>query len=521
MTARASAILRRVVAVLLAAAVLVPLALLWQTSRVPGSFSVADAGAPERGSGPRVTSLDAHGGHGGHGSDGRDRGHGASAAAVGVDELTAPSGPADVRLTLTARSEQVEIAPGVTIDAYTVNGSTPGPTVHATQGDLVEVRFVNESVPGGATLHWHGVDVPGAADGVAGVTQDAVPVGGSFTYRFVAADAGTYWYHSHQVSHEQVRKGLLGAVVVSPDPAAEVAGGAQVARLLATAVDVPALVHQYGARRTVQGTTGDLPVEVSPGRAARVRVVSTDNGSLPVWVSGASFRLLAIDGSDVHEPPEVHDQAVVVPAGGRADLLVVAPADGSAARVELGGSAGVVVGPAGEERAPEPRPTTTLDPLSYGTPAPLGFDPQDATRSFPYVIGRAPGFLDGKPGLHWTVNGHTYPDVPMFTVAEGDVVRMRIDNRSGEPHPMHLHGHHVVVLSRDGVAASGSPWWVDSLEVGDGEVYDIAFVADNPGIWMDHCHNLPHATEGLVAHLMYEGVTTPYLLGHDTGNVPE
>ena len=76
-----------------------------------------------------------------------------------------------------------------------------------------------------------------------------------------------------------------------------------------------------------------------------------------------------------------------------------------------------------------------------------------------------------------------FPDVPMFHVREGDVVVMRIVNDSGDVHPMHLHGHHVVVLSRDGVAASGSPWLVDSLDVHPGESYEIAFVADNPGIW--------------------------------------
>jgi len=455
-----------------------------------------------------------HGGHGGHGAR-------PGAAATSVDALAAPPGRPDVAVTYTARAERVEVAPGTTVDAYTVNGTTPGPTLHAVQGDLVEVTFVNESVPGGATLHWHGIDVPNAADGVAGVTQDAVPPGRSYTYRFVVADAGSYWYHSHQVSHEQVRKGLLGAVVVSPTPGAPAPGGREVSRALDDATDVPAVVHRYGAWRTVPGSTGDLPVDVPSGRAARVRVVNTDNGVLPVWVSGAPFRLLAVDGTDVHEPPQVRDQAVVVPAGGRADLLVVAPEDGSAARVELGGSSAVVVGPAGATSAPTRRPPTTLDLLSYGTLAPLGLDPDDAARSFDYVIGRAPGFLDGEPGMHWTVNGHTYPDVPMLEVTDGDVVRMRIVNRSGVPHPMHLHGHHVVVLARDGVAASGSPWWTDSLEVADGESYDVAFVADNPGIWMDHCHNLPHATEGLVAHLMYAGVTTPYLLGHDSGNVPE
>lgn len=109
----------------------------------------------------------------------------------------------------------------------------------------------------------------------------------------------------------------------------------------------------------------------------------------------------------------------------------------------------------------------------------------------------------------------------MFMVSEGDVVVMRIRNDSGDVHPMHLHGHHATVLARDGVAATGSPWRVDSLNVRDGEEWTVAFVADNPGIWMDHCHNLPHAREGLMTHLMYEGVTTPFLMGRGSGNEPE
>ena len=67
-----------------------------------------------------------------------------------------------------------------------------------------------------------------------------------------------------------------------------------------------------------------------------------------------------------------------------------------------------------------------------------------------------------------------------------------------------------VCRSRDGTPSSGSPWWVDSLEVPDGHTYVIAFVADNPGIWMDHCHNLPHAQQGLVSHLMYLGATSSF-----------
>ena len=137
------------------------------------------------------------------------------------------------------------------------------------------------------------------------------------------------------------------------------------------------------------------------------------------------------------------------------------------------------------------------------------------------MIARRFGLIDGRPGNFWTINGRMFPDVPMFHVSEGDVVVMRIVNDSGDVHPMHLHGHHVVVLSRDGVAASGSPWWVDSLDVHPGESYEIAFVADNPGIWSDHCHTLPHAVDGLVAHVMYDGVTTPFTINGDAGNQPE
>jgi FtsP/CotA-like multicopper oxidase with cupredoxin domain len=187
----------------------------------------------------------------------------------------------------------------------------------------------------------------------------------------------------------------------------------------------------------------------------------------------------------------------------------------------VGGGRNVVVGPQGASAPTVRQPAATLDLLAYGSPAALSFDAARPDRTFDYVIGRRWGLVDGRPGSFWTINGRLFPDVPMFHVREGDVVRMRIVNSSDEVHPMHLHGHHAVVLSRDGVAASGSPWWVDSLDVHPGETYDVAFVADNPGIWTDHCHTLKHAVDGLVAHLMYEGVTTPFLVHGPAGNEPE
>ncbi len=495
--------LRVILACLATSVLLAPLLYLWATSLMPDDYSVMNMGYDDFGGGTRAVD--------GAAAVGDAVGHsGQHAGGISVTDLVAdPDLEPDVTVPLVARKERFELASGRSVAGYTLNGASPGPTIRAVEGQLVEVRLENESVPGGMTLHWHGLDVPNGMDGVAGVTQDAVKVGESYTYRFVADQVGTYWYHSHQISHEQVRGGLLGALVVTPKD------------LDLEVVDVDALVHIYGGLRTVNGRDGEFRAPAAPGATVRVRVINTDNGPMPVWVSGASYRLVAVDGNDVNRPTPVTGEGALLTAGGRYDLEVVMPQDGSGVRVELGGNAAVVLGSAASDVPETQRPSDDVDLLSYGSPSEIGFDPADATRSFEYVIGRRPGFVDGRPGFWWTINGHMFPNVPMFMISQGDIVTVRLENNSGEVHPMHMHGHHIVVLSRDGVAATGSPWWTDSLNVEDGEEYEVAFLADNPGVWMDHCHNLPHAAEGLVSHLMYTGVRTPYLIGGKADNEPE
>jgi FtsP/CotA-like multicopper oxidase with cupredoxin domain len=454
----------------------------WSTTLVPSTYSVMDMGRPDYGGGP----AHEHGG------------------GISVADLTGPAdGKPDVAVELAARAESFTLASGEPVQGYTLNGMSPGPAIEAHVGDLVQVTLTNVDVPDGVTLHWHGVDVPNAEDGVAGVTQDAVGPGEKYVYRFRAEDAGTFWYHSHQVSHTQVRGGLFGTLLVLP-PGVE------------TATDVMAPVHTYSGRRTVAGSTGVSTVDAAADAAVRLRVVNTDNGPLRAWVSGGPFRVVAVDGRDLNEPTDVTGAGVLVTAGGRVDLLVTAPA-----RIDVGGGTALVVGPRGTKVAPTPEPRRQVDLLTYGSPASLSFDPDQADRHFDYRIGRRVGLLDGKPGFWWTIDGKLFPDVPMFHVTEGDVVRMTISNDSGDVHPIHLHGHHAVVLSRNGVPSTGSPWWVDSLNVADGDTYEIAFVADNPGIWMDHCHNLDHARDGLVAHLAYAGVREPYRVGGSGANAPE
>jgi len=473
--------LRATIATLGALAIVVPLGWLWWSSLLPSSYDLATMGYVDLGGGPPGMDMPA-------------MDHGTPVADLTGDVAGEP----DVSYTFTVHQDGGD---------YTVNRQSPGPLLKATVGDLVEVHLTNDNVPAGITLHWHGVDVPNAEDGVAGVTQDAVMPGQTFTYRWVATRPGTYWYHSHQVSHSQVAGGLLGPILIEPLHAEP------------GATDEVVLLHDYGQGTSINGTMGISTLPARPGQRVRLRLINTDSGGATAWVTGAPFVVAAIDGTDVYGPNPLSDTVVEIPAGGRADLLVTVPPTG--VRIDASGASTLVLGKDPSPGTLPATPQTVFDPLSYGTPAPIGFDPAQADRSFDYRIGRRPGFLDGKPGLWWTINGHLFPNVPMYAVAEGDVVRFHLENNSSVVHPMHLHGHHAVVLARDGVAATGSPWWVDSLDIRPDETYDIAFVADNPGIWMDHCHNLPHAAQGLVAHLMYEGVTSSFRVGGAAGNEPE
>ena len=96
----------------------------------------------------------------------------------------------------------------------------------------------NEDVKDGVTIHWHGVDLPNAEDGVAGVTQNAVLPGASYTYRFRVMQVGTFWYHAHQASASEVRRGLYGALVIEPATNAAPVSG--------RGADITVAVHTLG-----------------------------------------------------------------------------------------------------------------------------------------------------------------------------------------------------------------------------------------------------------------------------------
>lgn len=442
----------------------------------------------------------------GHGV-GHDTGQGRPVDGFRGPDTPAPGG-AIRRFELTARTATITLASGKRVEAWTFDGQVPGPAITAAQGDLIEVRLRNADVSYGVTLHWHGYDVPAGEDGVPGLTQDAVMPGQEFTYRFRADQAGTYWYHTHEVSDEGVRKGLYGTLVVAPRSAAPAAP---------EDVDLALPVHTFTG--TVVFGDQDRPIvrQAPPGTSVRLRLINTDNTPHRFTLSGVPYRLVAVDGDDLHEPGELARVGLRLPAGGRYDLAFTMPATGAVVLRADDRVVGVRLTPVdgaagdGEDTSGWPE----LDLLGYGTPAPTAFTaagPFD--RRFTLVLDRGVSLAGGRPMYAHTVNGHAFPDIPTQLVADGDLIKLTVVNRGLETHPWHLHGHRVLVLSRDGRAPTGTPLWLDTFDVRPGEVWEVAFRAANPGLWMNHCHNLSHADMGMMLHLAYEGVTTPFHGAH-------
>ncbi|MEV0155465.1 multicopper oxidase family protein [Micromonospora sp. NPDC050686] len=380
------------------------------------------------------------------------------------------------RFTLTAGTATVRVG-GRDAAAWAFNAQVPGPELTATVGDVLAVTLRNRDIGRGVTLHWHGYDVPNGQDGVPGVTQAAVLPGQEFVYRFRADQAGTYWYHTHAVSDVGVRMGLYGVLVVRPAPV--------------TGVDVTVPVHTLAGRALPTPRTE--PVEA--GVPVRLRLVNTDSTTHRYALAGTPFRVAAIDGSDLRGPTPLVDTAVLIPAGGRYDLVFTAPATPVALFVD--GRAVWSTGAVSTATGGWP----SLEPLSYGVAAAVPWARFD--KEFTLVLDRGLDLRGLLPRYAHTVNGAADPDIPPQLVRRGDVVRFRIVNRSLVVHPWHLHGHHVLVLSRNGAPATGSPLWLDSFDVRPGDVWEVAFAADNPGVWANHCHNLPHADAGMTLHLMY------------------
>ncbi|UKS27996.1 multicopper oxidase family protein [Paenibacillus sp. HWE-109] len=421
-----------------------------------------------------------------------------SCAAITTPESSGPTRKFD----MTAARTTLKLDNGKTADAWTFNGSSPGPELRVTEGDRVVVTLHNKDIEDGVTIHWHGIAVPCSQDGIAGVTQDAVPPGGQFTYTFIATTPGTYWYHSHQMSSIQASKGLLGALIIEPKQQPE---------SNPSTTEATALYQQLGSNMLVNGSTNGLSVPGKPGEQVRLRLINAGNGTMEFDVDGAPFRVMAMDGHDLNNPGLLNGTIVPVGAGQRYDLLIKVPELGQVV-VNSPESSPITIGSGIQPQHSEGGQLFSF--VDYGTPLPndpaLHIEPD---RRFELRLGQT---LFTK-----SINGKSFHEIPPMTVKKGDHILITVSNEGGGDHPFHIHGHVFRVLSRDGVALQGSPVYLDTLLTKKGEIYELMLEANNPGLWMAHCHDLKHASMGMSMMINYEGITTPYRVGTQSGNLPD
>ena len=458
---------------------------------------------------------------------------GSANLSVATPMASLTQGDSDAPLVSYTLTAEVVRRPGLP-DQWGFNGTVPGPELRVQQGDHVQVTLVN-NLSVATTIHWHGMNVPNAADGVAGVTQDAVQPGQSFTYDFIAVDAGTYWYHSHQDTSNQIPRGLLGALIVEPEnlPHYDRDYSLVYHDHLAPSRELPSVVQRIAGdidenAIAVNGTNADLHLTAAPGELVRLRLINGSAGEhgafgdpLRIVPLGIDYQVVALDGHDLNEPEAISRQVLPIGAGQRYDLVFRMPDVGAVHLLTEDQRAAITLGE-GELPSPDLTNLPTFDLTNYGSAAP---DPVASRSSFDVmetlVLGNRPGFHNGDFGLNHTINGHEFPDVPMISVEPGQSVRLHIVNETDEYHPMHIHGHYFTVLSRNNVPLSGSPIDLDSILLAPFETWDVAFIANNPGLWMLHCHVLVHAATGMDMMVVYPNISTPYVVGENSGNIPE
>ena len=408
------------------------------------------------------------------------------------------------------------------------NGAVPGPEIRLRQGDVVRV-LVENGLPQPTTVHWHGLRIPHAMDGVPDLTQPPIEPGQQFRYEFEAPDAGTFWYHPHVRSSEQQERGLYGVLIVEePEPPAvdrDVTWVIDDWRLTEAAAVSEPFDHMHdlshagrlGNVATLNGRdSSTFPVRA--GERLRLRIVNTANARIfALRFEAHSPLVIALDGqpAEPHAPP---GNLLVVPPAGRVDVIL-----------DMAGEPGGRY-PVMDEYFP--RQAFQFLELAYGDAAPVRESPpDDAVRLSPNPIpepqvteaqrhdvvlaggamgGMRSAILNGRSqdirelaqqGKVWAMNG-TVADghvmAPLFSCQLGRTQVLAIRNDTAFPHPMHLHGHSFRLLSRNGRPVEGTPWLDTVLLEADDRV-EVAFVADNPGDWLFHCHVLEHMQAGMSA----------------------
>ncbi|WP_437378078.1 multicopper oxidase family protein [Inquilinus limosus] len=411
------------------------------------------------------------------------------------------------------------------------DGRVPGPEIRVRQGEplrlLVENRLGQDT-----TVHWHGIRLPNAMDGVPGLTQPPIRPGEGFTYAFTPPDAGTFWYHPHANSLEQFGRGLAGVLIVEEaEPVAvdrdlvwlladwRLSRDGRIAAGFGNGMEA-AMAGRVGNWVTLNGTApADQPVRA--GERVRLRLINAALARImALRVEGHRPVVLAVDGQpcDPHEPecgrlllgPAMRLDVVIDMQGepGRHYRVVDDFYDGLAYTL-----ATLAYGKEPPLRAqPPPDTPLRLPPNPLPEPDPATAERHELTLEGGMMGG---GAMSGMGGMHgtatpgmrggaaWAINGMAMTGdgsagmPPLFTLQRGQSCVLTIRNRTAWWHPMHVHGFSFRVLSRNGTPVPHRQW-SDTVLFAPKDTVELAFVADNPGDWMLHCHVMDHQVAGLM-----------------------
>lgn len=405
-----------------------------------------------------------------------------------------------VKLDARVRTLQVGNRP-LSLWTYT-NENTP-PLIKLKYGQKVRVEITN-NLSEDTTLHFHGVRVPNSQDGVSGVTQEPIKPGQTYTYEFTPKDSGTYWFHSHVNSSEQIERGLYGAFVVEDkDPE-------QYSKDIVWIVDDWKLSDQgeidplFNTRGNLShdGRWGNLitvnrklqeQIQASVGERIRLRLINASNGrTYKLNFLDLPIQVIAIDGTRVSS--EIDLSSIDFAPGNRIDLDIHVP--------EVQGS-----------RQYQLMDTYTQTPYTLGTLLVSGDNAKLADfksrkgKSLEiwskassleidkeYVMNAVRG---GKFGISWTLNGKSYEDHETLNLTKGKFYKLRFTNKSFRLHPMHLHGQFFKVISRNNLPVDDGSFR-DTILVKGQETVDIGVVPLETGEWMLHCHILEHSESGMM-----------------------
>ena len=405
---------------------------------------------------------------------------------------------------------------------WSYNGKIPGQEIRVRQGERVRVRVEN-GLEEDTTVHWHGIRTPNAMDGVPFLTQAPIPVGGAFLYEFDALDAGTFWYHPHQRSSEQLGRGLYGPLIV------EEADPIRVDR------DLTWMLDDWRITRDGQ-ISGDFGNGSDEAHGGRIGNTVTINGVIPnrtaVWsgerirlrlVNTANARIFGLDFGDLAPVIVAMDGQPVTPHVPESGIFVIGPAMRLDLVLDFTGKPGEVA--TVTDAFYEGFEYRLVD-LVYGAEAlrasvpdwpvdlpknPLA-EPDMSTATRHQIVfnggmmgqtmmGDSRGAMvdQMRQGNFWFINGKAATGAimdPLLTLPFGTSHVFEMDNRTAWHHPIHLHGHSFRVIARDGQPTRHREWQ-DTVMMAPKERVEIAFVADNPGDWMFHCHILEHTAAGM------------------------